>query len=465
MSLFDNLLEYSGRDILPMHMPGHKRQSFDGVLPYKIDITEIDGFDNLHNRQGILKDLADRCAALRNAGCAFPLVGGSTLGILATVYALTKPGDTVVIARGCHKAVYHACEIRDLNVKYIFPATDKDGFFLSITPESVEKALIDNPDASLVVVTSPTYEGVISDIKGISDVVHRRGVKLFVDSAHGAHLGFCDGFAPDSLSQGADAAVESLHKTLPALTQTAVLFIKNINIFDKIENALDIFETSSPSYVLLASIDRCVSLLEDKSNEFFSSYKSSLNNFYKSVSGLKNLEIYAHRAKLSCFDYDRSKIVISGINAGITGNEIAEKLRNDFGTEVEAAYGNYVICVTSVCDNDKSLQRLANALIEIDGSLNKNEKFATQTINYPVPGIKMSLFQAARGSGEYIPLKDSVGRISTQYIYAYPPGIPIIAPGELFTKEIIDCINSLEKSGTKCSSAGCDNISKVKVLI
>ena len=308
MSLFDKLLEYSVRDILPMHMPGHKRRAVDGVLPYGIDITEIEGFDNLHNRQGVLKDLADRCAVLRGAGCAFPLVGGSTLGILSAVYSLTKPGDTVIIARGCHKAVYHACEIRNLNVKYFFPETDKNGFFLSVTPQSVKKALEENPDASLVIITSPTYEGVISDIKEICNIVHGHGAQLFVDSAHGAHLGYYDGFPEDSLSLGADVCVESLHKTLPSLTQTAVLFVKEKALYSEIENALDIFETSSPSYVLLASIDRCVSLIESKRDELFSDYQKALDGFYKAVKGMKNLEIITCDTVTGCFDYDKGKI-------------------------------------------------------------------------------------------------------------------------------------------------------------
>lgn len=465
MSLFDKLLEYSVRDVLPMHMPGHKRRAVDDVLPYGIDITEIDGFDNLHNRQGILKELADRCVALRGAGCAFPLVGGSTLGILSAVYSLTKPGDTVIIARGCHKAVYHACEIRNLNVKYIFPETDKNGFFLSVTPESIEKALEENPATSLVIITSPTYEGVISDIKEICKIVHGHGAKLFVDSAHGAHLGYYEGFAADALSLGADAVVESLHKTLPALTQTAVLYVNDKSLYGDIERALDIFETSSPSYVLLASIDRCISLLEEKKEELFSQYRKALDEFDDAVKGLKNLEIYARNTNLNCFDYDRGKIVVSGIKAGITGSEIADKLRNDYRIEVESAYGCYVICMTSVCDDESSLRRLADALIEIDGELERAGNSESFVFLCPVPEIRMSLSQAMQSKGEYVNLKNAEGRISMQYIYAYPPGIPVIAPGEVFTTEIIGCIDLLEKNGTKCITAGSDNISTVKVCI
>ena len=465
MSLFDKLLEYSESDFLPMHMPGHKRRAVDTVLPYGIDITEIDGFDNLHNRQGVLKELADRCAALRSAGCAFPLVGGSTLGVLTAVYALTKPGDTVIIARGCHKSVYHACEICGLNVKYIFPETDKNGFFLSITPESVETALKNNPDATLVVITSPTYEGVISNIKEISEIVHRHGAKLFVDSAHGAHLGYYDGFPEDSLSLGADVCVESLHKTLPSLTQTAVLFVKEKALYSEIENALDIFETSSPSYVLLASIDRCVSLIESKRDELFSDYQKALDGFYKAVRGIKNLEIVSRDTVTGCFDYDKGKIVVSGIHAGITGSELAGILRNEYKIEVESAYGSYIICMTSVCDSESSLQRLADALIKIDSGLEIIGNSENPDLSYPAPEIKMSLSQAVKSQGEYIALKDAAGRVSMQYIYAYPPGIPVIAPGEVFTKDVIDCINSLGKYGTECITAGCADISKVKVCI
>lgn len=466
MSLYDKLLEYSADGVLPMHMPGHKRRPVGDVLPYGIDITEIDGFDNLHNRQGILKELAGRCAALRNAGCAFPLVGGSTLGILAAVYTLAKPGDTAVIARGCHKAVYHACEIRNLNVQYIYPETDINGFFLSITPEIVETALKENPETKLVVITSPTYEGVISDIKEISGIVHRHGAKLFVDSAHGAHLGYYEGFASDSLSQGADAVAESLHKTMPALTQTAVLYVKEKQLYNDIETALDIFETSSPSYVLLASIDRCVNLTENERDKIFPQYRKALDRFYEKTKKLKNLEVFTKNTAENCFDYDEGRIVVSGIHAGITGNELAAELRDEYKIEVEAAYGSYVICITSVCDDESSLQRLADALIRIDNNLEKNDNYSDLSrIKYPAPEIRMSLYDAMKSEGEYISFDRSKGRISMQYIYAYPPGIPIIAPGEIFTQDVIQCIKSLEESGTKCITAGTDNISDVKVCI
>ena len=289
MSLFDELTEYGKKDILPMHMPGHKRQSIDSALPYTLDITETDGFDNLHDRRGILRELSDNLAGAKNAPYAIPLVGGSTAGILASVYAMTKPGDSVIISRGCHKSVYRACEIRNLRVSYLYPRTSPEGFFLSETPGELEKCLFENPGAKLVVITSPTYEGIISDIKNLSEVSHSHGAKILVDAAHGAHLGCSEFFPKDAISLGADVSVESLHKTLPSLTQTAALYLNEGIDHAAFENALDIFETSSPSYVLMASIDICLSYIAEK--EKFARYSEMLNEFRKSNKNLEKIKV------------------------------------------------------------------------------------------------------------------------------------------------------------------------------
>ncbi|MBR6702426.1 MAG: aminotransferase class I/II-fold pyridoxal phosphate-dependent enzyme, partial [Clostridia bacterium] len=175
MSLLEKLVKLRDGGSLPMHMPGHKRRGGGGELPFSLDITEIDGFDDLHHRTGILRELSQRAAKLRNAEYAFPLVNGSTAGILAGLYALTDPGDTVIIPRNCHKSVYHACEIRNLNVKYIFPALSDDGIFLPVSAAEIETALGEYPRVKAVVITSPSYEGVISDIEKIAGTVHSHG--------------------------------------------------------------------------------------------------------------------------------------------------------------------------------------------------------------------------------------------------------------------------------------------------
>ena len=462
MSLYDKLIEYKSSDILPMHMPGHKRQQFfGGELPYGIDITEIEGFDNLHHREGILKELSERMSILKGAAYAVPLVNGSTAGIIASVMALTKPGDTVIMTRGCHKSVYHAAEICRLNTKYIYPDCDKnDGYFLSIAPKDVEKAFFDNSNISLVIITSPTYEGIASDIKEISNIAHRHGAKLLVDAAHGAHLGFSSFFPNDAISLGADAVVESLHKTLPAMTQCAALYLnKNINP-KPFEKALGKIETSSPSYVLMASIDKCISILENRSDEIFEQFNDNLNYFDSKISSIKNLTVPFHKDFSDYKSYDRSKIIISSAGTNLTGSDVAKLLRKKFRIEPEMICSTYVLCMSSICDTKENFERLAEAVIEIDKLASRDFK-DKKILSYPKTRQILTLDEANNSGGEYISLKKAEGRISHTYLWAYPPGIPILAPGEIITREIIDYINSLIEDKIDIQQEGepnCDEI-------
>lgn len=426
-----------------MHMPGHKRQSIDGVLPYSIDITEIDGFDNLHERRGILKELADELAREKNAPFAFPLVGGSTAGILAAVYALTKPGDGVIISRGCHKSVYRACEIRNLDVSYLYPGLSPEGYFLSVNPDELENALTNNKRIKLAIVTSPTYEGIISDIKTLSETAHRHGAKILVDAAHGAHLGYSEFFPADAVSLGADVSVESLHKTLPALTQTAALYLGRDIEPEPFENALDIFETSSPSYVLTASIDSCLKYI--KSRKKFSLYSEMLDEFKKSVSGLKNIEITDFSKCSGVFDYDKGKIIISTLRCDTSACEIADILRKKYRIEPEMTGVKHIVCLSSICDTAESFRRLSDALTQIDKSLTGNGKPAPLP-SFPRGKYRIKASEAAAADTERVRLTDCIGKISAQYLWAYPPGIPLLTPGEEITREII-CFAEAIKSG------------------
>ncbi len=463
MSLLEKLEKLRESDTLPMHMPGHKRRDDGGVLPYSLDITEIDGFDDLHHRTGILKELSDKAAKLRGASSAFPLVNGSTCGILASVYALTKRGDTVIIARNCHKSVYHACEIRNLNVKYIYPPMSDDGVFLSVTPESIVTALEEYPAAKLVIITSPTYEGVISDIKSISNSVHSHGAKLLVDAAHGAHIGYSECFPQSAVSLGADISIESLHKTLTSLTQSAMLYANSGIDAEKIEYALDIFETSSPSYILFASIDKCLDIIEKDGARLFEEYSENLDAFYKSTAGLKHLEILNFTNENGAFDSDKGKLVISCKNTDITGFALAEKLRENYHIEAEAAAPSYVICITSVCDTAENFSRLAGALIDFDKSVNNIGNPNSRPV-YPQAKCVYFITAAADSKEtESLPFSRARGRISAEYLWAYPPGIPIIAPGEIITAKIIDYIKFCRKSGCNLIIPGRETADEISV--
>ena len=442
--LYDKLKMYSESGVYPFHMPGHKRNPMlcDGIMPYEIDLTEIDGFDNLHNAESCILEVQNLAEKLYNVKKAFLLVNGATGGILSAVRAMTDKGDKVIVARNSHKSVYNALELCGLTPKYIVPKVDKEfGINCSITPSQAEKALRENPDAKLLIITSPTYEGAVSDIKEISRIAHLHNVSVLVDEAHGAHFPFSDSFPVEAIQCGADVAVASLHKTLPSLTQTALLLTSNEELINPLAENLAIFETSSPSYVFMSSIEKCLDFC--KNTKAFDEYIIRLNSFDEKCRELKNIKVLCcgndNIKNHNFFDFDISKITVSVKGLNINGVQLADKLRNDFKIEPEMVCSDYVLLITTVCDTDEGFARLVNALQIIDSEcsakeLNYNNLLLSQ------PRIALNPCDCSGKDGEFCLLEHSVDKISLEYVWAYPPGIPIVAKGEVITQEIVDTI-------------------------
>lgn len=454
--LYDKLKSYKNSGIYPFHMPGHKRIDIlnDGLLPYGIDLTEIEGFDNLHNACGCIIEIEKKAEKLYRVNRAFLLVNGSTCGILSSIRAMTNFGDKIIVARNCHKSVYNAIELCGLNPEYILPEYDeKYGVFTSVAPENLETLLSKNPDTKLVVITSPTYEGVVSDIKAIADICHKNGAMLFVDEAHGAHFPFSEKLPNEAVKCGADVAVVSLHKTLPSFTQTALLLTDNSELSDKLQENLSVFETSSPSYILMSAIENCLDYIAENKNAF-EVYINRLTDFYNETKPLKNLSIlYDDNSFLeSCFAYDFGKIVVSTAETNISGTELARILREEYKIETEMSYNDYVIAMTSICDSDEGFNRLKNALLDIDRTLNKNEKSHSNYNFSEIPNRNFYSYQKNNFKAEKIKFQKAQGRVSLEYIWAYPPGIPLIVPGEIITDKLINQINILLSNNIQINS-------------
>lgn len=443
------LKKYSRSQYYPFHMPGHKRMDGSAVNPYSLDITEIDGFDNLHKPEGILLEAQNNLAELCGAKESYFLVNGSTCGLLAAISATAKQRDTVLMARNCHKAVYHAVTLRELNTGYLYPAITKEGIQGSISARNVEKALEKNPNIKAVILTSPTYDGVLSDIRGIAECVHSRGIPLIVDEAHGAHLGFGGGFPESAVTLGADIVIQSYHKTLPALTQTAVLHRMSDRIpREKIQKYLGIYQTSSPSYLLMASLDRCVRMLETEGTEYFSNFEKRLKQFYGKMGELSNLKILTETdfSKEEAYQIDPSKILIYTGHTEITGMELMQSLRKDWKLELEMASGYYALAMTSIMDTEEGFSRLTEALISIDRQVKTVKEGASLSFMAELYGKKEAVYpiwKAEDMEGETIPLAQAEGRIAAETISLYPPGIPLILPGERmetgFLKKLEEC--------------------------
>ena len=447
MSIYKELKKYSKKNISAMHMPGHKRHNFlHNKLPYKLDITEIDGFDNLHSPNSLLKDAQQKLAKLYNSDSSFYLVNGSTSGILASIKACCSIGDKIITTRSCHKSVYHAIELLNLQAIFIPQNVSQDNIFCSINPNYLEKTLNENKDAKCVLITSPTYEGVISDIKTISNLCHKFNIPLIVDEAHGAHLFLLN---KSAINHGADIVINSLHKTLPSLTQTACLHL-NSKYVDKtkIQHTISIFNTSSPSYILMASIDECVDFLFKNGQKYMQKLQKNINYFLNLCKNLKFLKILDN-SNNQFYDYDKTKIVILTTHANISGTELMDKLRQQ-KIELEMANINYALAYSTIFDTKKDLSKLYKALKTIDNSLqNSNKQIQTFDFNlnqnYQFPKSTYNI-------SKQVDFKDSINQTCCEYVWIYPPGIPLLLPGEIISKQIYDYILYCKNCGLKINS-------------
>ena len=334
--IYNKLKELDSEKRIPFHMPGHKRTDFGAFFGIeKMDITEITDYDNLHEPEGIIRESMDLVKDIFKSTESWYLVGGSTLGILVSISSVCKPGDKILIGRNCHKAVYNCIRLLQLETVYCYAdISQKYDVCVDMKPEMVEKKLKENPGIKAVVLTSPTYEGVVSDIKGIKKIIQPYGIPLIVDEAHGAHFVF-DKYFPDSATkQGADLVIQSTHKTLPSFTQTAVLHLcSDLIKKEQVEEMIDIYETSSPSYLLMASAEYGIIYMKEE-KEQLAQYVDNLKIFRKKCEQLQKIELLDQK-KLGCFAYDNGKLVFSVKNCGINGKELFHLLYDKYHIELE----------------------------------------------------------------------------------------------------------------------------------
>ncbi len=410
----------------PYHMPGHKRNEKFGITGAEIDITEIEGYDNLHSAEGSIKDIENKLQSIYKSKKSFISVGGSTLGILAAVFAVCEKGDTIILARNCHKSVCNACRLLELRPVFIEPEFDYDnGYYTRMEQSTVHSAVAANPDAKAVIITSPTYEGYISEISA--------DIPLIIDSAHGAHLGI--GYFP-KYAKG-DIVVSSLHKTLPALTQTGVINVYNESYINRVKQYLDIFETSSPSYVLMNSIDICCDYIINKRQEFCT--------YYTRLCDFRCMETEHLKLK---YNDDISKIVISTHHCDITAPSLAKLLRIKYCIEPEMVSDNYILLMSTIADSEEALNRLKEILLEIDDEL--EDRF--QLIKRKPPVTEGSEVIKIDDKAEETVLSKAAGKISNEFVYAYPPDIPILIPNRIISQSAIDYITHAMHMGVNILS-------------
>ncbi|WP_409969462.1 aminotransferase class I/II-fold pyridoxal phosphate-dependent enzyme [Bengtsoniella intestinalis] len=433
---------------IPFHMPGHKRNT--ALAPYletlgaELDITEIDGSDCLHHADGIIAAAMDKAKTLWHTDHSYLLINGSTCGILSGIHATTTYGDTIIMVRGCHKAVYNGVKLCGLHPVYLTQPQQPEGYYDCVSLADIDAALTQYPHAKLVVVTSPTYEGYLADIPQITAICHRHGVPLLVDEAHGAHLGFSPYFTGSAVTAGADIIIQSLHKTLPSLTQTAIAHVQGTLVNpQQFANSLGVFESSSPSYLLMASIDCCLDLLQTQGDDLFTHWQSILEEFYHQTASLTKLKVVQAPSTVK----DPSKLLISTAHINMDGTALADALRLQHNIELELAYGDYALAMTGMGNTAAHLQALASALQAIDG---EGHYVAHKPTKFQLPTLPPQALPAHRLHNRPITpcaLDCAAGQVCGSYIWAYPPGVPIIALGETITRGVLDLLQALHQSG------------------
>ncbi len=462
LSLHDALTSYANLDVLPMHMPGHKRNLELVDDSFRADITEIDGFDNLHCPEGLIKQLATDSARLWGAKKAFLSVNGASGLILSAIAYASSFSSCIAVARNSHISVWNAIEVSGLDFEIINPEFSRNiSICFSIDASQVEATLRRNPSIKAVVVTSPTYEGVASNVAEIVETAHRYGAIVILDQSHGAHFGLDSNFLP---TDKADIVIKSVHKTLACPTQTALMLTYGDTISETLlSHYIDVFETTSPSYVLLSGLSRCIESFCSKSNSL-EPWVSALISCRKSLSSLNNLSLlYSRDDEQGLFSYDISKLVIL-TNECISGFDLMSLLRSKFNIEVEAAFPNYIIAMTGQGDTMISLKRFSDALLEIDASLSCTHDKCKEIVSnsfFEFPECKqaMRIQDAVRSNSKVVDFNDSCECVSRESLYVYPPGIPLILPGQVINIEVIKQLVLLERTGVifKSSFGYCTN--------
>ena len=450
---------YNEKNLLPLHMPGHQRKAEMGTaLPYAYDYTEVEDLDNLHTPEGILQEAMNRTAAYYGCSDCFYLVNGSSSGLQAGIFTLLEEGDEVVVARNCHRSVFYALSLRKAKIHFLLPEFWEDfSCFGSVSLKEVERLLREFPKSKALIFTSPSYEGGVSDVEGIAKLCHENGLFLLVDEAHGAHFSPKRGtsFPESAISLGADLVVQSPHKTLCSLTQSAWILGNGQRYSrEKLSFYLSVFQTTSPSYPLMLSLEKATTLLEREGEDLFSHWKEVMIGFQEKARTLSYFSFLWEKEE-ACFAMDFTKIFLRarGIPKLRLGKDLAKLLREDYGIESEMHSGENLLLMTGPFISEEELDRLFIALKDIErrfgeekGKPLRSKLLSSALYQISIADNTLQILEGLK-EGEELNLRDGEGRICLEYLSLYPPGIPLIFPGEKLTAEKIQGIEALEKEG------------------
>jgi len=451
--------------IVPFDVPGHKRgkgnrelTEFLGERCLSVDVNSMKPLDNLCHPVSIIKEAEELAAEAFGAKNAFFMVGGTTSAVQCMLLSVCKRGDKVILPRNVHRSVINAMILGGAIPVYVNPEMNQElGIALGMRVSEVEKAMLENPDAKAVFVNNPTYYGICSDMKSITELAHQHGMLVLADEAHGTHFYFGKGLPLSAMAAGADMAAVSMHKSGGSLTQSSFLLTgSNVNE-GYVRQIINLTQTTSGSYLLMSSLDISRRNLAVKGEKMFEEVVDLVEYARKEINQIG--DYYAYSKELingdSIYDFDVTKLSIHTLEIGLAGIEVYDILRDEYDIQGEFGDIGNILAYVSVGDRPRDIERLVSALSEIRRRY-KRDKSGMLSVEYISPQVIFTPQEAFYGEKETVPLEDTVGKVCSEFVMCYPPGIPILAPGELITKEIIAYIKYAKEKG--CSLTGTEDM-------
>ncbi len=471
--IYEALQEMRRMRLVPFDVPGHKRgrgnpelTSLLGERCVGLDVNSMKCLDNLCHPVSVIRDAEQLAAEAFGAAWAFLMVGGTTSAVQSMILCVAKRGEKIILPRNVHRSVMTAMVLNGAVPVYVDPECDDDlGISLGMRTEAVRRAVAENPDAKAILVNNPTYYGICSDLAEIVHIAHGAGMLCIADEAHGTHFYFGEGMPVSAMKAGADMAAVSMHKSGGSLTQSSMLLIGPAMQEGYVRQIINLTQTTSASYLLLSSLDISRRNLALRGRESFSSVVELARYARSEINEIG--DYYAFGRELvngdSIFDFDETKLSVNTLDVGLAGIEVYDLLRDEYDIQIEFGDLGNILAYLSIGDRERDIERLVSALSEIR-RLYKKSKAGLMKQEYIEPIVAMSPQDAFYAEKTSLPLRQTEGRVCSEFVMCYPPGIPILAPGERITRRILDYIEYAKAKGCQMTGPEDAKIERLNVI-
>ena len=471
--IYEALQEMRRMRLVPFDVPGHKRgrgnpelTSLLGERCVGLDVNSMKCLDNLCHPVSVIRDAEQLAAEAFGAAWAFLMVGGTTSAVQSMILCVAKRGEKIILPRNVHRSVMTAMVLNGAVPVYVDPECDDDlGISLGMRTDAVRRAVAENPDAKAILVNNPTYYGICSDLAEIVRIAHGAGMLCIADEAHGTHFYFGEGMPVSAMKAGADMAAVSMHKSGGSLTQSSMLLIGPAMQEGYVRQIINLTQTTSASYLLLSSLDISRRNLALRGRESFSSVVELARYARSEINEIG--DYYAFGRELvngdSIFDFDETKLSVNTLDVGLAGIEVYDLLRDEYDIQIEFGDLGNILAYLSIGDRERDIERLVSALSEIR-RLYKKSKAGLMKQEYIEPIVAMSPQDAFYAEKTSLPLRQTEGSVCSEFVMCYPPGIPILAPGERITRRILDYIEYAKAKGCQMTGPEDAKIERLNVI-